>query len=146
MNSVEINVYSVLSDEGVGNCAPIMQQLRPNYDQQELIQQIKHQLQSGYKLLAAGPDESHILGVAGFRIGENLAWGKHIYIDDLVVDETCHSKGIGQLLLDFIIQFAQSKEIAQIHLDSGVQRFSAHKFYLRSGFIISSHHFVKSQV
>jgi len=29
----------------------------------------------------------------------------------------------------------------QLHLDSGVQRYMAHKFYLREGFIIASHHF-----
>jgi hypothetical protein len=29
----------------------------------------------------------------------------------------------------------------QLHLDSGVQRFGAHRFYLRAGFNIGGHHF-----
>ena len=40
---------------------------------------------TGYRLVAAVPDEgvpAVAVAVAGFRLGENLAWGRHLYVDD----------------------------------------------------------------
>jgi hypothetical protein len=36
---------------------------------------------------------------------------------------------------------ARATGCAKLELDSGVQRFDAHRFYLRKRMIISSHHF-----
>ena len=36
---------------------------------------------------------------------------------------------------------ARRRGCAQFHLDSGVQRFDAHRFYLHKGMNISAHHF-----
>ena len=43
--------------------------------------------------------------------------------------------------MDWLKCHARENECEQIHLDSGVQRFPAHRFYLREGFDIASHHF-----
>ena len=37
--------------------------------------------------------------------------------------------------------YSRGHGCSQLQLDSGVQRFEAHRFYLREGFHISSHHF-----
>ena len=79
--------------------------------------------------------------MAGFSVGEKLAWGKHIYIEDLVTNAKYRSCGVGQFLLDWFKTYARANNCEQIHLDSGVQRFAAHRFYLREGFNIASHHF-----
>ncbi len=85
--------------------------------------------------------QKRILAAAGFNVGEKLAWGKHIYIDDLVTNAQFRSRGVGKFILDWFKTYALEIGCEQIHLDSGVQRFSAHKFYLREGFNIASHHF-----
>lgn len=82
-----------------------------------------------------------VAGVAGFVVGNKLAWGKHIYIADLVTSEGYRSSGVGGRLIDWLKSYARERGCKQIHLDSGVQRFSAHRFYLRHGFNIVSHHF-----
>jgi hypothetical protein len=49
---------------------------------------------------------------------------------------------IGDVLLELRGKFyALEQGCRQLELDSGVQRFGAHRFYLREGFDISSHHF-----
>jgi GNAT superfamily N-acetyltransferase len=70
-----------------------------------------------------------------------LAWGQFLYVYDLVVDEAERSKGYGQKLLTWLIEFAQHHNCQQLHLDSGVQRFDAHRFYLQQRMNITSHHF-----
>jgi GNAT superfamily N-acetyltransferase len=78
---------------------------------------------------------------AGFVVGTKLAWGKHIYVDDLVTAEGQRSKGAGKMMIDWLKSHALALGCNQLHLDSGVQRFDAHRFYLRERFNIGSHHF-----
>lgn len=117
-----------------------LQQLRPQYTEQALLEQINVQLSRGYQLVYV-TDQTKVLAVAGFYIGYKLAWGKHLYVDDLVTNQEARSTGVGKYLLDWLKDYAKEHECCQLHLDSGVQRFAAHKFYLREGFKIASHHF-----
>ena len=125
--------------------SPVLLQLRPQYTGQSLIAQIQQQQLQGYQIayVIAG---DKVLSVAGFLIGTKLAWQKHLYVDDLVTDGNMRSTGAGKFLLDWLQQYAREQGCQQFHLDSGVNRFGAHRFYLREGFIISSHHFAKTDL
>lgn len=118
----------------------VLLQLRTSYDADSLSEQIKKQQSNGYQVVYVKSSKG-ILAVAGFVISEKLAWGKHIYIDDLVTNQSHRSSGVGKFLIDWFKSYAKNTQCEQIHLDSGVQRFPAHKFYLREGFNIPSHHF-----
>ena len=119
-----------------------MLQLRPQYETLEkLLQQIKLQQQQGYQL-AYVEDNDEVLCVAGFVMGFKLAWQKHLYVDDLVTSATHRSTGAGKCIIEWLREYATQHACQQLHLDSSVQRFAAHKFYLREGFTIKSHHFV----
>ena len=79
--------------------------------------------------------------IAGYRVAHNLAWGKYLYVDDLVTDESRRSSNFGGRLMEWLVQTARDEGCDELHLDSGVQRFAAHRFYLRHGMDIASHHF-----
>lgn len=96
--------------------------------------------QSGYRLVYL-EDAGEVRSVAGFRISECLAWGKFLYVDDLVSAEDSRSQGYGGVLLSWLVEHARSQSCDELHLDSGVQRFGAHRFYLQKGMDITSHHF-----
>jgi ribosomal protein S18 acetylase RimI-like enzyme len=53
---------------------------------------------AGYQLAFLATD-NRVVAVAGFRISQNLAYGKFLYVDDLVVDETARSHGYGKFLI-----------------------------------------------
>ena len=101
---------------------------------------MRRQQAHGYQLVcvlgAAGP-----VAVAGFRCSEALAWGRYLYVDDLATLASERSRGHGARLIAWLRDYALRHGCEQLHLDSGVQRFSAHRFYLREGFSITSHHF-----
>ena len=128
------------SDDELSRICPVMLQLRPQYQETSLIAQFKQQQAEGYQLAYVEQD-GNILCVAGFVMGSKLAWSKHIYVDDLVTSEQHRSTGAGKCMIDWLKQHAKKNGCQQLHLDSGVQRFAAHKFYLREGFVINSHHF-----
>lgn len=120
----------------------VLLQLRPQFSLSSLEQQITRQQRDGYQVVYL-KQQHDILAVAGFRVAEKLGWGKHLYIDDLVTNEQKRSQGAGAFLIHWLQKFAQKNGCQQIHLDSGVNRFAAHKFYFRENFTISSHHFLQ---
>ena len=118
-----------------------MAELRPQYGEQAFVEQVRRQQQScGYEL-ASLEDDGAVQAVAGFRIAEFLAWGTILYVDDLVTTSAVRSLGGGGELFAWLVERARAAGCDELHLDSGVQRFGAHRFYLRQRMEITSHHF-----
>ena len=128
------------SDEEINNCFAVMAQLRPHLTAEDFLRRVKLQQEEGYRL-AFIADDGEVKSVAGYRFQNMLAHGKFLYVDDLVTDENARSKRYGDALLDWLIQQAKIENCESLQLDSGVQRFSAHRFYLRKRMEIRSHHF-----
>jgi GNAT superfamily N-acetyltransferase len=129
------------SIQEISDCFAVMSELRPHLSLAEFITQVdRQQQQYHYQLVYLQADES-IEAVAGFRLSESLAWGKFLYVDDLVTRSVHRSQGSGTLLFNWLVDYARSNSCQQLTLDSGVQRFAAHRFYLHHRMEITSHHF-----
>ena len=70
-----------------------------------------------------------------------LFHGRLLYVEDLVTREADRSAGYGGKLFDWLVQQARAHQCDHFELDSGVQRFDAHRFYLMKRMKIASHHF-----
>jgi GNAT superfamily N-acetyltransferase len=138
-----MEIRIVQTDTDILACFPVMAQLRTHLHEEAFLTRIRRQEQEGYRL-ALLEDDGVVRAVSGFRFGESLAWGRYLYIDDLVTDERGRSHGYGQHLFDWLLDFARARGCEQVHLDSGVQRFGAHRFYLRNRMDIVAHHFALS--
>jgi GNAT superfamily N-acetyltransferase len=132
-------IQLAISVAEIEQCFPVMSQLRSHLQADNFVQQVQTQMETGYQL--AYIHDEQVVGVAGFEISTNLAWGKYLYVADLVIDEGVRSQGYGEALFTWLIKYAQKHNCQEFHLDSGVQRFAAHRFYLRHKMNISSHHF-----
>ena len=135
-----MDIRPARTDAEIDACWPVMVQLRPQAARDEFVAQVRRQEATGYRLACLVADGA-VCAVAGFRIDEMFHRGRHLYIDDLVTDEAGRSRGYGGALFDWCVALAEREGCASLHLDSGVQRFDAHRFYLRKGMRISSHHF-----
>jgi len=125
-----------------------MRHLRPAYaDEQEFVDYVDGVLRpAGYRLLGAfTPDHQAAVAVAGFRTGENLAWGRYLYVDDLSTAPDARRRGCAGALLEWLVEEARGLGCAQLHLDSGTgaERFDAHRVYHAHGLSITSHHFAR---
>lgn len=130
------------SDAEIASTFPVMRQLRAHLAENGYVETVGRMRRNGYRL-AAVSDGEHVRCVAGFRVQEFLYCGKHLYVDDLVTDENSRSAGYGGLMLGWLCEEAERNGCEQLHLDSGVQRHEAHRFYFREGMKIPSYHFVK---
>lgn len=133
------------TDDEIGRCYAVMSQLRPHVTKADFIPRIRGQMQAGYRLVYLS-DSHALLAVAGYRIGSNLAWGEHLYVDDLVTAAAHRSQGAGAALLAWLVAEARRHGCSQLHLDSGVQRTSAHRFYEREGMRLASYHYVMTDI
>ena len=99
---------------------------------------------AGYRLAGSFEEgEDDAAAVAGFRLQENLAWGRHLYVDDLVTRADRRGRGHGGALMRWLAVAACRAGCEQLHLDSGVgpDREDAHRLYFNAGLRISSYHF-----
>ncbi len=129
------------TEQQIRRCFPVMAELRPHVLEREFVERVRlQQRESGYQL-AFVEESGAVRAVAGFRIAEFLAWGRILYVDDLVTAAAERSRGHGQALFHWLVLRAKANGCAQLHLDSGVQRFDAHRFYLRQRMSLTSHHF-----
>ncbi len=119
----------------------VMVQLRPHLTRESFVAQARRQTDAvGWKLVTARVD-GRVVACSGFRIAEWLAWGKALYVDDLVTDANLRSGGHGGALFDWLVTHAREAGCDSLQLDSGVQRFDAHRFYLTKRMELRSHHF-----
>ena len=133
-------VTLAVEDEEIQSCYAVMAELRPHVAAEEFVARVRRQMESaGYRLAYLW--DGGVKAVAGFRVSECLAWGKFVYVDDLVSKEGERSKGYGGQLFDWLVEYARGAGCEQFHLDSGVQRFAAHRFYLTKRMFIEAHHF-----
>jgi GNAT superfamily N-acetyltransferase len=128
------------TDSEISRCYDVMVQLRPDLTREGFVARIRELEGGGYEL-AYLEDEQAVRAVAGFRIGDMLHRGRHLYVDDLVTDASFRSRTYGSRLLGWLVGVARARGCRQIDLDSGVQRHGAHRFYFRQGMTITSYHF-----
>jgi len=109
--------------------------LRPHLsDARELVERVRRQQAARYRLLAAWRDDA-VIGLAGYRLEENLIHGLFVYVDDLVTTEAARRSGIGARLLDAVAAEGRRLGCARLVLDTGLDNVLAHRFYHRQGLL-----------
>ena len=143
MTDVHIKIAD--SDEDVKACHEVMVLLgkrRASLSQEQYFQEIQKQQKEGY-VMAYLEDAQGKQAVAGYRYANLIAYGKMLYLDDLVVREEVRSKGYGGMLIDWLEEQAIKNDCDVFNLTSGTERDKAHKFYFQKGFHIDDFHFCK---
>lgn len=140
MIDLELDIHLARADAEILACWQVMHELRPAIRERDFVARVRRQEATGYRLAYLKVPEG-VIAVAGFRILENLAWGLFLYVDDLVTAAAHRSRGHGGVLLDWLVDHAAEQGCGQLHLDSGLQREQAHRFYQREGVAITGYHF-----
>jgi len=123
---------------------PVMSALRPHLaDAGAFVLQVQRQFQAGYRLAGCRQDRQW-LGLIGFRLSENLLYGRFLYVDDLVAAEHCRNSGIGKRLIGYARQQARTAGCANLVLDTGLYMPYAQRFYYRQGLLAKGMHFVEN--
>lgn len=139
-----VEVRELFSDDEVAATFEVMHQLRSHLLAADYVATIKRVRDSDGYRLAAVLDAGEVRCVAGFRVCEFLAYGKVLYVDDLITDQNARSRSYGKLMMDWLDDEAGRSGCENLHLDSAVHRAEAHRFYFRERMRISSFHFART--
>lgn len=88
-------------------------------------------------------DGEKLMGVCGMWFQTRHYAGKSCEIDHVIIDEGYRGKGIGNLLMVFVYDYAGKKGCEWVELNTFVDNFPSHKFYYNQGFVAKGYHFVK---
>ena len=132
----------IVSPEGLRMAEAVHRQLRPHLPPDYAGKMVAVFANGGRMAIVVENDTA--VSVAVWRLIENTADGRRVYVDDLVSDEQRRSQGSGKLLLDWLESQAVALGCDALTLDSGVQRHRAHRFYFREGMHVSSYCFRKA--
>lgn len=137
-------IREALDEADVRRCWPVFRELRLNIPTEgEYVDRWKRQESEGYRIVFAEQDGT-VLAAGGFRLVHSMAWGRHIYLDDLGALAEHQGTGLGTAILRFVQDEARRLGCEGVHLDTGYHRHKAHKSYLRNGFVLDSHHLMWS--
>lgn len=124
-------------------CLPLMRELRPHLTSAaDFTARLDRMHAQDYRLLAA-MDGGHAVALAGYRMQENLIYGRFLYVDDLVVHPTRRGDRWGARLLDALEDHARDTSCAKLVLDTGLSNALAQRFYFRQGLLTSAIRFSK---
>ncbi len=104
---------------------------------------LEKMLPYGYRMVAVY-DGEECLGLSGIWVAAKIYCGKYLEMDNVVVAAAHRSRGIGQLLTDFITDLARQEGCTSMLLDAYLENEKAHAFYERAGFIKRGYHFIKN--
>ncbi len=135
----EVQRLDTGNDRALSACFGVFSILRPHLSEARFMEQVRAQSSEGYKI-AYIELEGEIIAAAGYRIVTFLAWGKVLYIDDLITHPDRKRAGLGGALLDWLLAEGKRLRCQEAHLDTGHQRHDAHRLYLNKGFVLSCHH------
>ena len=136
------NTGRVITPEWLLRAEAVHRQLRPLLPQ-DYASRLSEVFANGARL-ALVVDADQVVSVALWRVIENTADGRRLYVDDLVSDDNRRSSGAGKLMLDWLEGEAKRLVCDVLTLDSGVHRQRAHHFYFREGMHIPSFCFRKA--
>ena len=84
-----------------------------------------------------------LAALAGAWIATKVWCGRYLEVDNLVVDPSLRSSGLGTALIRHLEDFARERECNLAVLDSYTSNHASHRLYHRLGFEIWGFHFVK---
>jgi len=139
VSAVVYEIQTAQTDEQILSCFDLLKILRPDLEVNGFVERVHNQEKEGYKLIFIS-DQEGVRSVAGFRIANFLAWGKVLYVDDLITSPEARGTGFGTHLLKWLMGEAKRAGCDAIHLDTGIEMGEAHRLYLNLGMKINCLH------
>ena len=95
--------------------AAALLELRPHVGSPAaMTERIDAQRPGGYRVVAAFDDgEEDAAAVAGFRIAENLAWGRFLYVDDLITRASHRGRGHADAVMAWVVRGGGARRLCR---------------------------------
>ena len=126
-----MDIREIQTDADIVDAYPLMKALRDRISAATFVDEVRRQQERGYQLFG-GFERGRLLVLAGIRRSHTLSRGDHLFVDDLVSDESVRGSGYGREMMRWLARRAAAEGIPRIYLDA---RITAKGFYEKIGFV-----------
>ncbi|MDT0641694.1 GNAT family N-acetyltransferase [Zunongwangia sp. F363] len=142
-NSFMQPAFNKILKEDIDSIIPFIQKLsKERIPGQVLKQRFTEMFSQNYECFGIYIDDK-MIGVFGLWFMTRHYAGRSCEPDHIIISEEYQNKGIGKQLFEFIYKYAGEKGCETTELNSYVENYRSHKFYMNEGYVIKGYHFLK---
>ncbi|MBU2939293.1 GNAT family N-acetyltransferase [Lacinutrix sp. C3R15] len=135
--------FKIIEKENLADVIPLVYKLNEEKISKTILMQRFKEMQVQNYQCAGVYDADLLVGVAGMWFFTRHYSGKSMELDHVYINEAYRNQGLGKKFMSWINDYALSKNVETIELNTYVQNFASHKFYFNEGFKILGYHFLK---
>jgi GNAT superfamily N-acetyltransferase len=135
--------FDILSSNEIVAIAKLGKQLNPKLSEEELQDYLIQMFAFDNYICFGVFQDGQLIGISSGWTTIRFYSGKQLEVDNVIIDETYQSKGVGKLFFEYIEDWAKKNSYKTIELNTYVQNSKSHKFYYNQGFSVLGFHFWK---
>jgi len=121
---------------------PLLQKLNSTVTKNELEERIPEMVAQGYECVGIY-DDQRLIGISGMWLLTKYYIGRHLEPDNVFILPEYRGKGVGNLLMDWIHQYARSRNCRGLELNCYLNNAEGRKFWKNQGYEEVGYHFRK---
>jgi GNAT superfamily N-acetyltransferase len=107
-----------------------------------LLQRLEVMMQNNYQCIGVY-DKEQLIGICGLWTLTKFYIGKHLEPDNVIILPEYRNKGVGELMMAWIDNYAKDQHCDAIELNAYIENSKGIEFWKKTGFYIRGHHFQK---
>ncbi len=110
----------------------------------EIMMEINYECLGVYDTSASlSTGRENLIGICGLWTLVKLYNGKHLEPDNVIIHPDHRNKGVGELMMNWIDNYAKEHNYEAIELNAYIENLKGAEFWKKTGFYIRGHHFQK---
>lgn len=139
----------LIPSENIKSIIPLVQLLN-GVDEIFLLQRLEVMMQNNYQCVgvydtsaALSTGKEKLIGICGLWTLTKFYIGKHLEPDNVIIIPEYRNKGVGELMMAWIDNYAKEQNCDAIELNAYIENEKGVEFWKKTGFYIRGHHFQK---
>jgi GNAT superfamily N-acetyltransferase len=118
---------------------PLLQLLNEKTEEAILLDRLNEMRETNYECVGVYDDDK-LIGISGLWMLNKIYVGKHIEPDNVIILPEYRSKGIGEMMMQWIYEYAISKGCVASELNCYVSNAKGIRFWITQGYRILGFH------
>lgn len=139
----------LIPSENIKSIIPLVQLLN-GIDETILFERLEVMLQNNYQCVGVydtsaslSTSKEKLIGICGLWILTKFYIGKHLEPDNVIILPEYRNKGVGELMMAWIDNYAKEQNCDAIELNAYIENAKGVEFWKKTGFYVRGHHFQK---
>ncbi|MCP5361247.1 MAG: GNAT family N-acetyltransferase [Hyphomicrobiales bacterium] len=134
-----MKIIECKTDEQIRGAYALIGSFYTSLSLDQYLEYAREMMAVNYRMIAV-LDDGNYVGICGFRVGRRFYCGRYIHIDNMYVEETHRSGGIGKLIIQWVREEGQRLECDTMLADTYIDNTHAQRFFEREGFYKRGYH------